>query len=127
MMDSHSMQVICVTLVMEGCLCFTASCPVPARFIRMVYAMFQFENHSEWYPGRWCGMGLKFCTWCVSFDVCGVLRASFCQTRGYTIAFSLFHFLGSTGCRSNNPYTRSESAVCVFERFNISICNVTMI
>lgn len=41
--------------------------------------------------------------------------------------FPYFIFLVALAGRSNNPYTRSESAVCVFERFNTSICNVTMI
>lgn len=36
-------------------------------------------------------------------------------------------FLVALAGRSNNHYTRSESAICVFKRFNISICNVTMI
>jgi len=40
--------------------------------------------------------------------------------------FPYFIFLVALAGRSNNPYTSSESAVCVFERFNISICNVTM-
>lgn len=41
--------------------------------------------------------------------------------------FLYFIFLVALAGRSNNPYTRSEFALSVFEWFNISICNVTMI